>query len=107
MGKHEDRPELDFVRLASFANSTEAGFVLELLTNNGVRALLEGANFGSLEPLLMPGGYSEVHLLVAQEDFERAGALYEAYFTRGEELEADNSKPFWEANKPTFQEQVL
>ena len=85
----ENDSNLDFIRLASFANSTEAGFVLELLKNNGIRALLEGANFGSLEPLLMPGGYSEVQLLVAQEDLEQAEHLYEAYFTRGEELEAD------------------
>jgi hypothetical protein len=84
-----DNKDIEFVRLASFANSTEAGFVLELLLNNGVRALLEGANFGALEPLLMPGGYSEVQLLVAEEDFERASELYEAYFTRGEALAPD------------------
>lgn len=84
-----EKKDFEFVRLASFANSTEAGLVLELLSNNGVRALLEGANFGALEPLLMPGGYSEVQLLVAEEDFEKASALYEAYFTRGEALEAD------------------
>lgn len=84
-----EKSDLEFVRLASFANSTEAGFVLELLSNNGVRALLEGANFGALEPLLMPGGFSEVQLLVAAEDLERASALYEAYFTRGEALEPD------------------
>ena len=89
MKKEDDKTNLDFVRLASFPNSTEAGFVLELLTNNGVRALLEGANFGSLEPLLMPGGYSEVQLLVASADMERARALYEAFFTRGDALEAD------------------
>lgn len=84
-----EKKDIEFVRLASFGNSTEAGFVLELLLNNGIRALLEGANFGALEPLLMPGGYSEVQLLVAEEDFDRASALHEAYFTRGEALEPD------------------
>ncbi len=81
--------ESGFARLASFANSTEAGYVLELLRSNGIRALLEGANFGSLEPLLMPGGFSEIQLLVAEPDIERATALYEAFFTRGDAIEAD------------------
>lgn len=89
MEKREDNEEIELVRLASFSNSTEAGFVLELLRNNGIRALLEGANFGSLEPLLMPGGFSEVQLLVAEPDLAQATALYEAYFTRGDAIEAD------------------
>lgn len=89
MEKSHDNEEMELVRLASFSNSTEAGFVLELLRNNGIRALLEGANFGSLEPLLMPGGFSEVQLLVAEPDLAQAMALYEAYFTRGDAIEAD------------------
>jgi hypothetical protein len=89
--RNDETKDIEFVRLASFANSTAAGFVLELLRNNGIRALLEGANFGALEPLLMPGGYSEVQLLVAEEDLARASALYEAYFTRGDALEPDQS----------------
>ena len=89
MNSEENREQVEFVRLASFSNSTEAGYVLELLTSNGIRALLEGANFGSLEPLLMPGGFSEIQLLVAEPDLERGTALYEAFFTRGDEIEAD------------------
>ena len=81
--------QLEFVRLASFARSTEAGLVLELLLNNGVRAVLEGANFGGLEPLLLPGGFSEIQLLVAKPDLERGKALYEAFFVRDKPLEAD------------------
>ena len=81
--------QLEFVRLASFARSTEAGLVLELLHNNGVRAVLEGANFGALEPLLLPGGFSEIQLLVAKPDLERGKALYEAFFVRDNPLEAD------------------
>lgn len=73
----------EFVRLASFPNSIEAGFVLELLLENEVRAVLGGANFGALEPLLIPGGFSEVNLMVDERDLEKAQALYEAYFTRG------------------------
>jgi len=75
-----------FVRLAYFSTSTEAGQVLELLVNNGIRALLDGANFGSLEPLPLPGGFSEIQLLVAKPDYERAKELYEAFFTRGDSI---------------------
>ena len=78
-----------FVRLAYFSTSTEAGQVLELLVNNGIRALLDGANFGSLEPLPLPGGFSEIQLLVAKPDYERAKELYEAFFTRGDSIAPD------------------
>ncbi|MEP7270798.1 MAG: DUF2007 domain-containing protein [Acidobacteriota bacterium] len=79
----------EFLRLASFSNSIEAGFVLELLLNNGIQAVLKGANFGALEPLLMPGGFSEVHLLVHRLDLDRATELYEAFFTRGDAIDSD------------------
>jgi len=78
------RGDVAFVRLAYFSTSTEAGQVLQLLVNNGIRALLDGANFGSLEPLPLPGGFSEIQLLVAEPDYERAKELYEAFFTRGD-----------------------
>jgi hypothetical protein len=74
--------EVKFIPLAHFSNSVEAGMVAELLTNNGVRALLRGASFGALEPLLMPGGYSEITLEVAEPDFARAQELYDAFFAR-------------------------
>ena len=56
--------------------------VCELLARNGINALLQGGNFGALEPLLLPGGYSEIKLAVAESDYERARQLYEAFFTR-------------------------
>lgn len=73
---------LSCVPLAYFPNPAEAGMVCELLIKNGIRAMLKGASFGGLEPLFLPGGYSEVTLLVAQADFLRAQQLYEAFFTR-------------------------
>ena len=80
------RGDVEYVRLAYFSTSPEAGQVLELLVNNGIRALLDGANFGSLEPLPLPGGFSEIQLLVARPDYERAKELYEAFFTRGDSI---------------------
>jgi hypothetical protein len=77
-----DESSGDFVPLAYFPNVAEAGMVCELLVNNGVRAMLQGAGFGGLEPLLLPGGYSEISLLVAQSDFMRAQELYQAFFAR-------------------------
>jgi Putative prokaryotic signal transducing protein len=72
--------EINFVTLAHFAKSIEAEMARELLANNGVDAVLQGAFFGGLEPLLTPGGFSEIQLLVPEDDFERARQLYEAFF---------------------------
>ncbi|HKQ89804.1 MAG TPA: DUF2007 domain-containing protein [Blastocatellia bacterium] len=77
----EDRErEINFVTLAHFAKSIEAEMARELLANNGVDAVLQGAFFGGLEPLLTPGGFSEIQLLVPEDEFERARQLYEAFF---------------------------
>jgi periplasmic divalent cation tolerance protein len=78
----EEDSKLEFKRLAGFANAAEAGMVGELLSNNGIRAVLKGANFGALEPLVLRGGFSEIELLVAEPDLPRAQQLYEAFFTR-------------------------
>ena len=67
--------------VAYFSNSAEAGMVAELLENNGISAVLQGGNFGGLEPLLMPGGYSEIRLGVAESDYDRARDLYTAFFS--------------------------
>jgi hypothetical protein len=81
MSEIEDRErEINFVTLAYFAKSTEAEMARELLANNGVDAVLQGAFFGGLEPLLTPGGFSEIQLLVPEDEFERARQLYEAFF---------------------------
>ena len=81
MSEIEDRErEINFVTLAHFAKLIEAEMARELLANNGVDAVLQGAFFGGLEPLLTPGGFSEIQLLVPEDEFERARQLYEAFF---------------------------
>lgn len=81
MSETEDREGAGaFVTLAHFAKSAEAEMARELLANKGIHAVLQGAYFGGLEPLLTPGGFSEIQLLVPEDEFERARQLYEAFF---------------------------
>lgn len=75
-----EKQDDNFVALAHFSNSIEAGMVGELLENNGIASISQGVNFGGLEPLLMPGGYSEITLLVSEAELERAKQLYDAFF---------------------------
>ena len=76
----------EFVTIAYFSNSAEAGMACELLANHGLNAMLTGANFGALEPLPLPGGYSEIRLIVPAGEAERAQELYDAFFAVNEEL---------------------
>lgn len=80
-----EQPEISFVKLAHFSNSMEAGQVGEFLENNGISSILQGVNFGGLEPLLLPGGYSEITLLVPDTELERAQQLYDAFFEQSPE----------------------
>ena len=73
---HPDR----LVLLTTFPSSAEAGMVHEILLNNGIDSLLQGANFSGLEPLRLPGGFSEVRLLVPYCQVEAALLLYRAFF---------------------------
>lgn len=73
--------EMNLKTVAYFSNSAEAGMVAELLENNGLTPVLQGGNFGGLEPLLIPGGYSEIRLCVAENEFEQARSLYLAFFS--------------------------
>ncbi len=90
-----EEQEINLVALAHFPNSVEAGMVSELLENNGVSVILQGGIFGGLEPLLTPGGYSEITLLVAESDLERAQQLYDAFFESkaGDALAAEAEVP--------------
>ncbi len=92
----DNEQEVSFVTLAHFAKTAEAEMARELLANNGIDAVLQGAYFGGLEPLLTPGGFSEIQLLVPEDEFERARQLYEAFFEseqqalgEGEEIDED------------------
>lgn len=93
MSEAEDRErEISFVTLAHFAKSSEAEMARELLANNGVNAVLQGAFFGGLEPLLTPGGFSEIQLLVPKDEIERARQLYEAFFESEQEALSEDEE---------------
>ena len=76
---------VDFKTLAYFSDSARAGMVCELLTNNGIPAMLRGANFGALDPLPMVGGFSEIQLIVPAADFDEAQKIYNAFFVNEDE----------------------
>ena len=80
MTKSNNDKDAEFVTLAHFANMSEAGQVHELLQNNGIDAVLQGGNFGGLDPLPMVGGFSEIQLLVPAAELEKAMELYDAFF---------------------------
>lgn len=83
-------PNSEFKTLAYFSNPAQAGMASELLIGNGINAVLQGANFGGLEPLPMVGGFSEIQLLVPAAEFDRAQDLYSAFFeTDSETLPVD------------------
>lgn len=76
----EEQGDLELTVVAHFGNAAMARMACEMMRNNGLRATLTGAHFGAIEPLPLPGGFSEITLLVAKEDFERASEIYEAFF---------------------------
>lgn len=81
MSLSEDpQSDAELVTIAYFPNSAEAGMACELLINEGLHASLSGGNFGGLEPLLVPGGFSEIRLLVPADEADRALELYNAFF---------------------------
>jgi len=71
-----EEQEVELVELARFSKPGVAGMVKELLENNGIDAIVQGASLGDL----WPGGLSETLLLVKEGDRERAQQLYDAFF---------------------------
>ncbi len=65
--------------------------VAELLGNNGIQVVLQGANFGGLEPLRLPGGFSETWVLVPEAQLDQALDLYHAFFERNDDGGSDES----------------
>ena len=79
------------VLLAHFSTAPEAAMVRELLLQNGIACVLQGGNFGALEPLPLQGGFSEIRLLVSQDELSRAQELYEAFFVKEAAQEDENA----------------
>jgi hypothetical protein len=92
MADQQNRDE-PLVTLARFSTASEAEMVRELLSQNGIACVLQGGNYGALEPLPFPGGFSEVRLLVPQAELPRAQDLYEAFFVSEEAALEEGEDP--------------
>lgn len=94
MAEHLNLDE-SLVLLARFSTASEAEMVRGLLSQNGIACVLQGGNYGALEPLPRLGGFSEIRLLVSQTELSCARELYEAFFVsnqaapqKGEDISA-------------------
>lgn len=76
----DEHEKLELTPVAHFGHTAMAEMACEMMRNNGIRAVLSGAHFGALDPLPLPGGFSEIALLVPKAELERAQEIYEAYF---------------------------
>ena|SRR6185436_13697066 len=94
-----DGSEASFRALHRFNSPAEAEMVSDLLTQNGIRSVVQGGGMDALSPLLSSSGLGAA-VLVDERDYERAGELYESLFggdsspltggdTDGEEFDED------------------
>ena len=86
-----EEQEVELIELARLTNSGDAGMIKELLENNGIDVIVQGASLNNL----WPGGLSEIVLLVKETDQARAQQLYDAFFEPqdGDDLVADAPVP--------------
>jgi hypothetical protein len=86
-----EEQEVELVELARFSKPGEAEMVKELLGNNGIDAIVQGASLGDL----WPGGLADTLVLVKGSDRERAQQLYDAFFEpqEGDDLPEDADVP--------------
>ena len=76
-----DHSEARFVPLHNVGSPAEAEMVVDILTQNGVRAVVQSGGMDALSPLLSttaPGAL----VLVDERDFDRAQEIYASFFGR-------------------------
>ena len=76
-----DHSEARFVPLHNIGSPAEAEMVADILTQNGVRAVVQSGGMDALSPLLSttaPGAL----VLVDERDFDRAQEIYGSFFGR-------------------------
>lgn len=74
-----DHSEARFVPLHNIGSPAEAEMVNDILTQNGIRSVVQSSNMDAFSPLLSttsPGA----KVLVDERDFDRAQELYKAFF---------------------------
>jgi hypothetical protein len=77
-----EKREVQFVELCRPLTNPEAMLIKDTLEQNNVAVLIQGVHSLSLMPHLAFGG--QLRLLVRQDQFEYAQALYRAYFESDE-----------------------
>ena len=76
MLSHRTCEELMRTSTVFLGTEPEAAIVRAYLEDNGVQAMLEGANVATVAPhLATPAGVGSVKVVVAEEDAERARSL--------------------------------
>ena len=75
-----DSSEARFLSLHKLGSPAEAEMVNDLLTNNGIRAVVKSGGADALSPLLSATAGAEI--LVDERDFDRALELYNSFFGR-------------------------
>ncbi len=76
-----DHSEARFVPLHNVGSPAEAEMVVDILTQNGLRAAVQSGGMDAFSPLLSttaPGAL----VLVDERDFDRAQEIYDSFFGR-------------------------
>lgn len=74
-----DTSEAKFVQLHHLGSPAEAEMVNDILTQNGIRSVVQSGGADALSPLLSATREGAV-LLVDERDFDRANELYASFF---------------------------
>lgn len=74
-----DSSEARFVHLHHVGSPVEAEMVNDILTQNGIRSVVQSGGADALAPLLSSTAEGSV-VMVDERDFDRAQELYKAFF---------------------------
>lgn len=74
-----DGSEASFVRLHKLGSPAEAEMVNDILTQNGIRSVVQSGGSDALSPLLSATSEGAV-ILVDERDADRAAEIYSAFF---------------------------
>jgi hypothetical protein len=74
-----DHSEARFVPLHNIGSPAEAEMVNDILTQNGVRSVVQSSNMDAFSPLLSTTSPGAI-VLVDERDFDRAQEIYNAFF---------------------------
>jgi hypothetical protein len=74
-----DHSEARFVPLHNIGSPAEAEMVNDILTQNGIRSVVQSSNMDAFSPLLSTTSPGAV-VLVDERDYDRAAEIYNAFF---------------------------